>query len=97
MNTVVRRGWLNLQKSRWATSLEQLTRAFSSDGDGLTISVDRSGLILPRGDQNDSCKNNRAKNASSELVKHISSLIQFRGGPLTLAEYMHEVLTHPTE
>jgi len=97
MNTVVRRGWLNLQKSRWATSLEQLTRAFSSDGDGLTISVDRSGLILPRGDQNDSYKNNRAKNASSELVKHISSLIQFRGGPLTLAEYMHEVLTHPTE
>ena len=70
-----------------------VSRAFSGDRDGVSISVDRSGLIVPRGDT-------RVKNISenaSELVKHISSLIQFRGGPLTVAEYMHEVLTHPTE
>lgn len=70
-----------------------VSRAFSGDRDGVSISVDRSGLIVPRGDT-------RVKNISenaSELVKHISSLIQFRGGPLTIAEYMHEVLTHPTE
>lgn len=78
---------------------------FSGDEDGVSISVDRSGLILPgvskgSSSSSNSSSNTLTKNVSGdvpELVKHISSLIQFRGGPLTVAEYMHEVLTHPTE
>lgn len=30
------------------------------------------------------------------MVKHIKSLVKFRGGPITLADYMEEVLTNPT-
>ena len=29
------------------------------------------------------------------LEAHLASIIKFRGGPITLAEYMQEVLTHP--
>lgn len=73
-------------------------RGFSGEeDDGVTISIDRSGLILPRGDcdqhKEESCRTGDA----SALEKHLTSLIQFRGGPLTVAEYMHEVLTHPTD
>ncbi|KAH9323582.1 hypothetical protein KI387_018221, partial [Taxus chinensis] len=31
----------------------------------------------------------------SPMAKHIKSLIKFRGGPITVAEYMGEVLTNP--
>ncbi|KAF3598180.1 hypothetical protein DY000_02025769 [Brassica cretica] len=31
----------------------------------------------------------------SELVKHLKSVIKFRGGPISVAEYMEEVLTNP--
>lgn len=31
----------------------------------------------------------------SPLVSHLRSLITFRGGPLSVAEFMHEALTHP--
>ena len=31
----------------------------------------------------------------SPLVSHLRSLIHFRGGPLSVAEFMHEALTHP--
>lgn len=92
MNSVLRRRCLELVQNR---VLERTLRAFSGDRDGVSISVDRSGLILPDGDASGTVKN--VSGDASELVKHISSLIQFRGGPLTLAEYMHEVLTHPTE
>ncbi|KAK9807683.1 hypothetical protein WJX72_005978 [[Myrmecia] bisecta] len=30
------------------------------------------------------------------MARHIKALIRFRGGPITLAEYMSEVLTNPT-
>lgn len=30
----------------------------------------------------------------SGLVGHLASIIKFRGGPITMAEYMHEALTH---
>ena len=29
------------------------------------------------------------------LERHLASVIRFRGGPITLAEYMQEALTHP--
>lgn len=33
--------------------------------------------------------------SDSELVKHLKGIIKFRGGPITVAEYMEEVLTNP--
>ncbi|CAK0783585.1 hypothetical protein CVIRNUC_006784 [Coccomyxa viridis] len=37
-----------------------------------------------------------SKESETPLVKHLKALIQFRGGPITVAEYMSEVLTNPT-
>lgn len=30
------------------------------------------------------------------MEEHLASLILHRGGPLTVAEFMHDALTHPT-
>jgi len=91
----------------------------SNDENENVISIDRSGLILPKTLRNKPTRktgNNpgegtpreasigdgnqrahvKAKNVESEMSKHLRSLIRFRGGPLTVAEYMSEVLTHPT-
>ncbi|CAA7397235.1 unnamed protein product [Spirodela intermedia] len=53
-----------------------------------TISVDRSGLINP-------IQHCYEPSSDSELVKHLKSIIKFRGGPISVAEYMAEVLTNP--
>ncbi|KAK1432841.1 hypothetical protein QVD17_09743 [Tagetes erecta] len=53
-----------------------------------SISVDRSGLNNPIEHSHESL-------ADSELVKHLKSLIKFRGGPISVAEYMEEVLINP--
>ncbi|XP_010514577.1 PREDICTED: protein arginine methyltransferase NDUFAF7 homolog, mitochondrial [Camelina sativa] len=55
---------------------------------GTTISVDRSALYnLP--------DHYHESTPDSELVKHLKSVIKFRGGPISVAEYMEEVLTNP--
>eukprot|EP00250_Pteridium_aquilinum_P005519 c15600_g1_i2 orf=468-1946(-) len=54
------------------------------------ISVDRTGLsTAPE-------HSHEKSSEESPMVKHIKSLIRFRGGPITLADYMEEVLTNPT-
>ncbi|KAI3462957.1 hypothetical protein Pfo_019620 [Paulownia fortunei] len=53
-----------------------------------TISVDRSALYHPP-------EHSHEPSADSELVKHLKNIIKFRGGPITVAEYMEEVLTNP--
>ncbi|KAL2252431.1 protein arginine methyltransferase NDUFAF7 homolog, mitochondrial isoform X1 [Sesamum indicum] len=53
-----------------------------------TISVDRSALYHPP-------DHSHEPTADSELVKHLKNIIKFRGGPITVAEYMEEVLTNP--
>lgn len=53
-----------------------------------TISIDRSGLHNPP-------DHLHGPTADSELVKHLKSIIKFRGGPISIAEYMEEVLTNP--
>ncbi|KAL6497499.1 hypothetical protein OROHE_027128 [Orobanche hederae] len=53
-----------------------------------TISVDRSALYNPP-------EHSHEPSAESELVKHLKNIIKFRGGPITVAEYMEEVLTNP--
>ncbi|EXC49088.1 hypothetical protein L484_000561 [Morus notabilis] len=53
-----------------------------------TISVDRSGLCNPP-------EHSHGPTSDSELVKHLKGIIKFRGGPISVAEYMEEVLTNP--
>nr|VDD28002.1 unnamed protein product [Brassica oleracea] len=55
---------------------------------GKTISVDRSDLFNPLDHSHEPAPD-------SELVKHLKSVIKFRGGPISVAEYMEEVLTNP--
>ncbi|RLM93512.1 NADH dehydrogenase [Panicum miliaceum] len=62
-----------------------------SNGDGgapLSIAVDRSGLYNPP-------EHSHEPSSDSELVKHLKSIIKFRSGPISVAEYMEEVLTNP--
>ncbi|CAA3005812.1 NADH dehydrogenase [ubiquinone] complex I, assembly factor 7 [Olea europaea subsp. europaea] len=53
-----------------------------------TISIDRTALYNPP-------EQSHELSAESELVKHLKNIIKFRGGPVTVAEYMEEVLTNP--
>ncbi|XP_052198121.1 uncharacterized protein LOC127805005 [Diospyros lotus] len=53
-----------------------------------TISIDRSGLYNPP-------EHSHEPSTDSELVKHLKGIIKFRGGPISVAEYMEEVLTNP--
>ncbi|KAL6960709.1 hypothetical protein U1Q18_038472 [Sarracenia purpurea var. burkii] len=53
-----------------------------------TMSIDRSGLYNPP-------EHSHEPSSDSELVKHLKGVIKFRGGPISVAEYMEEVLTNP--
>ncbi|CAK9180379.1 unnamed protein product [Ilex paraguariensis] len=55
-----------------------------------TISIDRSGLYNPP-------DHSHQPSSDSELVKHLKGIIKFRGGPISVAEYMEEVLTNPKD
>ncbi|KAM7508067.1 hypothetical protein LguiA_018520 [Lonicera macranthoides] len=52
------------------------------------ISIDRSGLYNPP-------EHSHEPSSDTELVKHLKGIIKFRGGPISVAEYMEEVLTNP--
>ncbi|KAF7802936.1 protein arginine methyltransferase NDUFAF7, mitochondrial [Senna tora] len=72
-----------------ATFVEHLEDAEESDSPSNTsISIDRSGLYNPP-------EHSHEPNSDSELVKHLKGIIKFRGGPISVAEYMEEVLTNP--
>lgn len=60
----------------------------SASGPTAKISIDRSGLYNPT-------EHSHGPVSDSELVKHLKGIIKFRGGPITVAEYMEEVLTNP--
>ncbi|KAI9379323.1 hypothetical protein POPTR_017G077000v4 [Populus trichocarpa] len=53
-----------------------------------SISIDRSDLYNPP-------DHSHEPTSESELVKHLKGIIKFRGGPISVAEYMEEVLTNP--
>uniref|UniRef100_A0A0E0C420 Protein arginine methyltransferase NDUFAF7 n=1 Tax=Oryza meridionalis TaxID=40149 RepID=A0A0E0C420_9ORYZ len=57
-------------------------------GSSLSITIDRSGLYNPP-------EHSHEQSLDSELVKHLKSIIKFRSGPISVAEYMEEVLTNP--
>nr|CAB3473421.1 unnamed protein product [Digitaria exilis] len=72
-----------------AAKEEETTEISNGDsGDRLSISVDRSGLYNPP-------EHSHEPSSDSELVKHLKSIIKFRSGPISVAEYMEEVLTNP--
>ncbi|PRW58511.1 NADH dehydrogenase [ubiquinone] complex assembly factor 7 [Chlorella sorokiniana] len=66
------------------------------------ISVDRSGLINPAPHSHDpavlaaqAAAAGVVKEPETPLGRHLRTSIQFGGGPITLAEYIGEVLTNP--
>ncbi|KAH7846037.1 hypothetical protein Vadar_008984 [Vaccinium darrowii] len=75
-----------------STSVEQLESSNPSPKTSplpsSSISVDRSGLYNPP-------EHSHEPSSDSELVKHLKGIIKFRGGPISVAEYMEEVLTNP--
>ncbi|XP_075494051.1 LOW QUALITY PROTEIN: uncharacterized protein LOC142531712 [Primulina tabacum] len=68
--------------------VEQSEDATELPTSAATIAIDRSALYHPP-------EHSHEPNADSELVKHLKNIIKFRGGPITVAEYMEEVLTNP--
>ncbi|KQK08487.1 protein arginine methyltransferase NDUFAF7, mitochondrial [Brachypodium distachyon] len=67
---------------------DELQGAPGDAGAKLSISVDRSGLYTPP-------EHSHEPSSDSELVNHLKSIIKFRSGPISVAEYMEEVLTNP--
>ncbi|XP_019454282.1 PREDICTED: protein arginine methyltransferase NDUFAF7 homolog, mitochondrial [Lupinus angustifolius] len=53
-----------------------------------SISIDRSSLYNPPG-------HSHQPHSDSELSKHLKGIIKFRGGPISVGEYMSQVLTNP--
>ncbi|KAF9623800.1 hypothetical protein IFM89_005385 [Coptis chinensis] len=72
-----------------SSSLEdQPSNESSQQQPSSTLSIDRSGLYNPPEHSHEPC-------SDSELVKQLKGIIKFRGGPISVAEYMEEVLTNP--
>ncbi|KAJ4833818.1 hypothetical protein Tsubulata_043967 [Turnera subulata] len=70
-----------------STSVEHVDDADNNQASS-TISIDRSCLYNPPAHSHE-------PTTDSELVKHLKDVIKFRGGPISVAEYMEEVLTNP--
>ena len=73
----------------------------AADPDGsvrraLEIAIDRTGLFraIEEAQHGDGALAEEGRKLSG-LEAHLASIIKFRGGPITVAEYMQEVLTHP--
>ena len=66
----------------------------------IEIAIDRTGLYETVQQQNAKGSLNNDKNIETKknegLLGHIESLIKFRGGPITVHEFMSEALTNPT-
>ncbi|EFN59277.1 hypothetical protein CHLNCDRAFT_8390, partial [Chlorella variabilis] len=62
------------------------------------VSIDRSALFQPHPHTHNPVAleaQQAHKEPETPLVRHLKALIQFRGGPLSLAEFMSEALTNP--
>ena len=76
----------------WGAEGEDATDPDGSTRRALEVAIDRTGLfraIEQAHGGDDATKHLRG------LEAHLASIIKFRGGPVTVAEYMQEVLTHP--
>ncbi|OWM73974.1 hypothetical protein CDL15_Pgr022245 [Punica granatum] len=79
--------WRSLGSPLFFSTSEQ-AEGEPSNSASSTISIDRSGLYNPP-------EHSHEQSSDSELVKHLKGIIKFRGGPISVAEYMEEVLTNP--
>ncbi|MCO5596812.1 hypothetical protein L7F22_050882 [Adiantum nelumboides] len=80
----------NSNSSFCSTPLNHTDEAAERHEGEVLVSIDRSNLsTAPE-------HTHEKKAEESPMVKHIKSMIRFRGGPITLADYMEEVLTNPT-
>lgn len=73
-----------------------VSQAFSSSEDHSAephISIDRSALSTP---SSPGSATPAVKETETPLTKILNTLIKFRGGPISVAEYMAEALTNPT-
>ena len=67
----------------------------------LEVAIDRAGLFRSieqaqrDGGHGASSSSPHAHRHLEGLEAHLASIIRFRGGPITLAEFMQECLTHP--
>ncbi len=77
----------------WGSSGEDFTDPDGSKRRQIEVAIDRTGLFRQI-DEAHGMGNENKKNLKG-LEKHLASIINFRGGPITVAEYMQEVLTHP--
>ncbi|KAK6913205.1 Protein arginine methyltransferase NDUFAF7 [Dillenia turbinata] len=66
----------------------RLSPSFSSTSTSSSSSSSSSSSQSPQ-------KHSHEPSSDSELVKHLKGIVKFRGGPITVAEYMEEVLTNP--
>ena len=76
----------------WGAEGEDSTDPDGSTRRALEVAIDRTGLfraIEQAHGGDDATKHLRG------LEAHLASIIKVRGGPVTVAEYMQEVLTHP--
>lgn len=72
----------------------QLNRLLSSNAHAHDrITIDRSGLH--KGAGYPAVEKATFADANAELVRHLQSVITFRGGPMSVAEYMSTALAHP--
>ena len=64
----------------------------------LEVAIDRAGLFRTIERAQKSSSSSSSSSHAEDLTgleAHLASIIRFRGGPITLAEFMQECLTHP--
>ena len=76
----------------WGAEGEDSTDPDGSTRRALEVAIDRTGLF--RAIEQAHVGDDATKHLRG-LEAHLASIIKFRGGPVTVAEYMQEVLTHP--
>ncbi|XP_057750034.1 uncharacterized protein LOC130968659 [Arachis stenosperma] len=76
--------------THFVENVDDPTKSSSSDSHSApsSISIDRSSLYNPP-------DHSHTPNSDPDLVKHLKGIIKFRGGPISVGEYMSEVLTNP--
>lgn len=77
-------------RSKGSTSSEE-------EGDSTVLRIDRSGLYNPVAHSHEADPSTSVpKEEETEMARHIKAIIRFRSGPITMHEYMSEVLTNPS-
>ncbi|KAG6556522.1 hypothetical protein Mapa_001848 [Marchantia paleacea] len=76
----------------WLSSDVTKSQKPETKDEEFTLTVDRSGLSQ----HEDHVHKVSGRESMSAMSKHLDAIIRFRGGPISVAEYMEEILTNPT-